>query len=97
MWLTLGRGVPNADGVEAVLPELAALEQFAADIRRRLEADGLGGIEGLVACSRRLRAALASIPASEIERIRVEITALEDDLVHLGECLAAVARLKRIV
>ncbi len=97
MWLVLANGHGDAEHVEHVLPDLEALGRFAEELRGRLAADGLDGIEGTLALYRRLKGTLDSIEAADIERIRADIHVLERWAGEAARFLADIARLKRLV
>ena len=94
MWLAFHNG-RNDDDLVHVLPELAAIAQFTAELHGRLATVGVDGLAGTVALYRRLRATLDGIPAGDIEHVRAHVVALECWLRDAARCFAELARLKQ--
>jgi hypothetical protein len=94
VWIALHNGRRDGDLVH-VLPELAAIAQFAADLRARLEDVGVDGLEGTLGLYRRLRDTLDGIPPDDIEHVRAHVAALQRWLHEVARCLDDLARLKR--
>ncbi len=94
MWLTVGNGRPD-DTVEEVLPDLAELDRFAAELGRRIEGDGVKGVAGILALHGRLQRMLDAIPAAHLARARAETLALTRRFETMARLLADLARLKR--
>ena len=94
MWLLVHNGAAAGD-LAQLLPELAALAQFAADLARRMEDAGVDGPRGTLALHRRLHAALDGVTRPQLEQVRGDLVALEDWLRGLGRRLADLERVKR--
>jgi hypothetical protein len=90
VWLALDNGAPRKRP-EHVLPELAAVVRFAADLGQRLEGANVDGVAGTVALSERLRAVLDGIAEDDILAARASVRALE---AWLGELLCRVEELR---
>jgi hypothetical protein len=97
MWLLLARGYRTGNGIEDVLADLAALERFVADVRRRVEPDGLDGVDGLVARVRAIHAVLDAISLADIERMRADVSALQRALGDVARAMSALALIRRNV
>ena len=78
-----------------VLPELAAIAQFAADLRARLEGVGVDGLEGTLGLYGRLRETLDRIPPDDIERVLAHIAVMQRSLHEVARRLDELGRLKR--
>ena len=94
MWLALGNGRPDGD-LTQLLPPLAALAHFTTELRRRLAATGLEGLEGMLELYGRLRATLDRVPRAELERIRGDVVGLEAWLHEVARLLEDLQRVKR--
>ena len=94
VWLAFHNG-RNDDDLVHVLPELAAIAQFTAELHGRLASVGVDGLAGTVALYRRLRATLDEIPAGDIERVRAQVVALERWLEDVARGVGELARLKQ--
>lgn len=98
MWLA-PKGLAADAPAEHVLPHLEAIAQFTDELRARLAttgngAEGVDGIEGIVALHRRLKAITDAIPAATIARVMADVAALERWLAEVRRELDALARLK---
>jgi hypothetical protein len=96
VWLALANGIRNTDSVEAVLPELEALAQFADELGRRLASERVDGLAGLIDLHRRLRTVLSGVPGADLAHCRGEIAAFERWLGDVARQLEELARLKRL-
>jgi hypothetical protein len=94
VWLAFHNG-RNDDDLVHVLPELAAIAQFTAELDGRLASVGVDGFAGTVALYRRLRATLDGIPPADLDRVRAQVVALEHWLDGVARCLGELVRLKQ--
>jgi len=76
MWLLLDQR-STRDGLEAVLPGVEALVQFAAELGQRLRGVEVEGVAGALGLSRRLHAVLDGIAVDDLERALAVTAALE--------------------
>ncbi|HZP42781.1 MAG TPA: hypothetical protein VFD84_14900 [Candidatus Binatia bacterium] len=86
--------------VEEVLPHLEALAQFTAELRARLDAPGdggapVGGIEGILALHRRVKALVDAVADDALARAIADVAALAERLHGVQRDLEALARVKR--
>jgi hypothetical protein len=94
MWLALERVENDSAGLEQVLPGLEAVQQFAADLERRLAVAGVEGVAGVLDLHRRLREVLGGIQPGELERMIAAAEALARSFTELSLVLDAVRRVR---
>jgi hypothetical protein len=87
----------HATALGAIAAQIAALEQFAAEIDGRLAALGVGGLAGALEVHRRLRLVLDAIPDGELERMAGRVQAMIAALGELERALGALRELKRLL
>jgi len=92
MWFVL-LGLRFADDPAQVLPDLAAIGQFVAEVRRRV--DGVDGVHGIVELYRRLTGALDVVSRAELERACADVASLRRRFEEAGRRLEQLAALKR--
>jgi len=97
VWLTVGNGRRGGDGVEHVLPDMAALGKFADELRSRIGLDDVDAIRGLIRLHDRLRRSLDAIPEDELVRARAEMRALVGQLEAIARSVEELRRLKEIL
>jgi len=97
VWLALDGDGGDPDPLERVLPQLEAVARFADELRSRVAADGIDGIDGMLNVHRRLRAVLDDIPRDELERMRGAVAELTRALEDIARCLDHMARIKALV
>jgi hypothetical protein len=95
MWIALIRDGKATEGVEQMLPGLAAIAQFAEELRRRLTPDGVDGVDGTFGLYRRLKRTLDDIPAARLDEMQAEIAALEQSLRRVACWLDQIRGLKQ--
>lgn len=83
--------------MEQVLAQLEAIVHFTEELRARLGTGGAHGVEGVLALYGRMKSALDTIPATEIDRIAAEVEALGRVVDEMRHDLSSLKRLKELL
>ena len=94
MWLWLGIPLDGTRNVHVLLPRVASLVRFAADVDGRLATLGLDGLSGALGLHRKLRNVLDPISSAQLDELRNTIAGLEQALTEMEARIAALRRLK---
>ena len=93
MWLALANTVGKSG--DELLRHLEAIHGFVEELRVRLSDTGLDGLEGAVAAQARIRAALDTVSADELDQMRARIATLAGALAEVAERIEGLRRVKR--
>ena len=83
------------DPLAAIVPQIAALTEFASEIDDRIVAAGMGGLEGAVAVYEQLRSVLAGIAVEDLQRMTAQVAHLQQELMAIDRRLVALRDLKK--
>jgi NADH dehydrogenase FAD-containing subunit len=93
-WLDLASGELSAD---ILGPQLEALGRLASELDVRIAGAGLGGIEGAVALQQPQRAVLDGITLEDLERMALQVAAMEQAITEIRRRLEELRDLKILV
>jgi hypothetical protein len=93
LWLAVGAAQEQAEGMERLLPQLASILRFTADLDRRLAAGGLGGLAPMRELYDRVAGVLAAL-APGVAVAQGTVGELVASLRAMEETLTAIRRLK---
>jgi hypothetical protein len=94
VWLWLGNPIDGTRNVYVLLPQVAALARFAADVDGRLTTLGMEGLTGALDLHKKLRAVLDPISTADLEAARTAVADLTRKLTETSDQIAALRRLK---
>ena len=93
LWLAIGAEDERGEGMDRLLPQLAAILRVTSELERRLAGDGIGGLAAVRELHRRIVDILTTV-APDVARARETVDDLVASLHAMEERLAGIRRLK---